>query len=223
MLRKAPGLSAWIFLGLVLGVVAGIIAHHQIWGDIEYGALSDKTRAFLKTFATEKVKWYQLLSDIFINLVKVIVAPLVFSLLLTGLVKSGNFSAMGRIGIKTLVYFTFATLIALSMGLIIVNLFEPGKSLQVSSALEKIAAPQEFNGVQFILHIFPKNIFEALLKPDILQIIVFTILFAAGCSAIGEKAKPIIEFFDAVAHVMLKITGYIMYLAPLAVFGAVAK
>jgi Na+/H+-dicarboxylate symporter len=222
MIRKA-GLSWWILLGLVLGVVAGIISHNQIWGNIDTTHLDARSRDVLKAFATGEVKWFQLLSDIFISLVKVIVAPLVFSLLLTGLVKSGNFSAMGRIGLKTLVYFTFATLIALTMGLVIVNLFEPGKSLEVTSTLEKIASPQRFEPVEFILHIFPKNIFESLLKPDILQIIVFTILFAAGCSAIGEKAKPIIDFFDAVAHVMLKVTGYVMYLAPLAVFGAVAK
>jgi Na+/H+-dicarboxylate symporter len=156
-------------------------------------------------------------------LVKVIVAPLVFSLLLVGLAKTGNFGAMGRIGIKTLAYFTFATLIALTMGLVIVNLFEPGKSLDVSTAAEKIVATQSFDVVNFVLHVFPKNIIEAMSKNDILPIIVFTLFFAAGAAAIGEKGKIVIDFFDAVAHIMLKVTGYVMYFAPLAVFGAVAS
>jgi Na+/H+-dicarboxylate symporter len=223
MKRKAFGLSTWIFIGLVLGVIAGTFAHYQIWHLVESRPIPPSTRDLVKVFATKEVAGFQLLSDIFISLVKVIVAPLVFSLLLTGLVKSGNFSAMGRIGLKTLIYFTGATLIALTMGLVIVNLFEPGKALDVSSATGKVMAAQSFNVYDFILHIFPKNIFESLMKPDILQIIVFTILFAAACSAVGEKSKIIIDFFDAVAHVMLKVTAYVMYLAPLAVFGAVAK
>lgn len=224
MKRKLPGLSFWIFIGLVLGVVVGTIAHHNLWAGIDEKTIGEHPREVVRAFVSEKTVGFHLLSDIFLSLVKVIVAPLVFSLLLVGLTKTGNFSSMGRIGGKTLLYFTFATLIALSMGLLIVNLFHPGAALDVSTAASKaVVAAKEFNVSEFVLHIFPKNIIDAMAKNDILPIIVFTILFAAACSAVGEKAKIIINFFDAVSHVMLKVTGYVMYFAPFAVFGAVAS
>jgi Na+/H+-dicarboxylate symporter len=121
-----------------------------------------------------------------------------------------------------MIYFTCATLIALVMGLLIVNLFHPGAALDVSSATGKILAAPKFNVTEFVLHIFPKNIIDAMAKNDILPIIVFAIFFAAAVSAIGQKGKIIIDFFDSVSHAMLKVTSYVMYFAPLAVFGAVA-
>ncbi|GAB4134923.1 MAG: dicarboxylate/amino acid:cation symporter [Bacteroidia bacterium] len=222
MFKKTPGLSFWIFICLLAGVVAGIIAHSVIWSGVPEH-LSDEVRSAVKSFASHEVRAFRLLSDIFLSLVKVIVAPLVFSLLLIGLAKTGSFGAMGRIGVKTLLYFTFATLVALAMGLIIVNLFEPGKALTVSSSAEKIIASKSFDFVDFVLHVFPKNIFDAMSKNDILPIIIFTLFFAAATAALGEKGKIVIEFFDAIAHIMLKVTGYVMYFAPAAVFGAVAS
>ncbi len=220
--KKLPGLSFWIFTGLVLGVIAGAFAHSKIWAYIDVDSLTPFMKDRVKGFATEKVVGFKLLSDIFLSLVKVIVAPLIFSLLLVGLAKTGSVGGVGRIGLKTMIYFTCATLIALVMGLLIVNLFHPGTSLDVSSATGKILAAPKFNVTDFILHIFPKNIIESLSKNDILPIIVFVIFFAAAVSAIGEKGKIIIEFFDSVSHVMLKVTSYVMYFAPMAVFGAVA-
>ncbi len=220
--RKLPGLSTWIFISLVLGVIAGAYSHFKIWEHVDVDSLSDVMRDKMKAFVTTKVVGYKLLSDIFLNLVKVIVAPLVFSLLLVGLTKSGNVGSVGRMGVKTMIYFTCATLIALVMGLLIVNIFEPGKALDVSSATEKILAAPKFNISDFILHIFPKNFIDAMAHNDILQIIVFTIFFAAAVSAIGEKGKIIVSFFDSISHAMLKVTTYVMYFAPLAVFGAVA-
>ncbi|HTL83213.1 MAG TPA: cation:dicarboxylase symporter family transporter, partial [Bacteroidia bacterium] len=220
-IRKS-GLSFWIFIGLVLGIVCGIIAHHLIWQNINEDSLSPFVRERVKDFAATKVVGYKILSDIFLSLVKVIVAPLVFSLLFTGLVKSGSFGAMGRIGGKTLLYFTGATLIALTMGLLIVNIFHPGTSLDVHNAAQKIVAPKSFDVSDFVVHVFPKNIIDSMARNDILPIIIFTLFFAAATSAVGERGKIVVEFFDAVAHVMLKMTGYVMYFAPLAVFGAVA-
>ncbi|MGL5889102.1 MAG: dicarboxylate/amino acid:cation symporter, partial [Bacteroidia bacterium] len=222
MKRLAGNLSVWIFAGLLLGVVAGILWHNHLFGLIDNSFLAAKTADAQKAFAGKFVYGFKIFSDIFLNLVKVIVAPLVFSLLLVGLANTGGFKAMGRIGAKTLIYFTFATLIALVMGLVIVNLFEPGKALNVASATGIISKPQPFNLNNFVLHIFPKNIIDAMAHNDILPIIVFVLFFAAAASAIGEKGKIVIKFFDGVAHIMLKMTGYIMYFAPLAVFGAVA-
>ena len=222
MKKLLSNLSSWIFLGLVLGVVAGVMWHNHLFDVIASSGLDSLKPDAQKAFAGKFVYGFKLFSEIFLNLVKVIVAPLVFSLLLVGLANTGGFKAMGRIGAKTLIYFTFATLIALVMGLVIVNLFEPGKALNVASATGIISKPQPFNLTSFVLHIFPKNIIDAMAHNDILPIIVFVLFFAAATSAIGEQGKIVIKFFDAVSHIMLKMTGYIMYFAPLAVFGAVA-
>ena len=222
--KKFPSLTFWILLGLIFGTFAGTWAHYLIWREVDVTKLSDPVLEGLQKFAATKVIGYKLLSDIFISLVKVIIAPLVFSLLLVGLTKTGNFGAMGRVGLKTILYFTFATLIALTMGLLIVNLFHPGDALHITSNAHPVLKDiPKFNPSEFVLHIFPKNIIDSLSKNDILPIIVFVIFFAAAVNAVGEKGKIIIRFFDSVSHVMLKVTSYVMYFAPLAVFGAVAS
>lgn len=224
MKRKLPGLSFWIFIGLVLGIVVGVLYHNHLIGQLDVQGLNKSLNVDAqKAFLSEQTTGLNLLSAIFLNLVKVIVAPLVFSLLLVGLAKTGGFKSMGRIGAKTLIYFTFATLIALTLGLVIVNLFKPGLALDVKSATDVIAKPKGFNLTEFVLHIFPKNIIDAMANNDILPIIVFVLFFSAATAAIGERGKIVIDFFDAVAHIMLKMTGYIMYFAPLAVFGSVAS
>jgi Na+/H+-dicarboxylate symporter len=220
--KKLPGLSTWIFIGLVLGIAAGAFSHYKIWEHVDYSALSPIMQEKMNAFVTTKVVGYKLFSDIFLSLVKVIVAPLVFSLLLVGLTKTGSIGSVGRIGVKTMVYFTCATLIALVMGLIIVNLFHPGASLNVHAATGKILSAPPFNVTDFVLHIFPKNIIDSMAKNDILPIIIFVIFFAAAVSAVGEKGKIVIQFFDSISHIMLKVTSYVMYFAPFAVFGAVA-
>lgn len=226
-------LSFWIFIGLIIGVVAGWMAYNNTSELLAQNAgLVHKYNASLKGVCPKTIDvrlhenvagQFAIFSKLFLNLIKVIVAPLVFSLLLVGMAKVGDFKSVGRIGGKTLLYFTCATLIALTLGMVIVNLFEPGKALNIGMACGKIVEPKPFNLEKFVLGIFPSNIIDSMSKNDILPIIVFAILFAAGTSALKEKGKIIIEFFDAVAHVMLKITGYVMYLAPLAVFGAVAS
>jgi Na+/H+-dicarboxylate symporter len=220
--KKFPGLSVLIFAGLVVGVFAGAYSHIKIWEHVNYDSLTPFMQEKMNAFVTSKVVGYKLFSDIFLALVKVIVAPLVFSLLLVGLTKTGSIGSVGRIGVKTMIYFTCATLIALVMGLLIVNIFHPGTSLHVHAATGKIASPTPFNPTQFVLHIFPSNIIDAMAHNEILQIIVFVIFFAAAVNAVGEKGKIVIQFFDSISHIMLKVTSYVMYFAPLAVFGAVA-
>lgn len=220
--KKFFNLSTWIFIGLVIGVIAGAYSHIKIWEHVDYDSLSPFMQDKMNAFVTSKVVGYKLFSDIFLSLVKVIVAPLVFSLLLVGLTKTGSIGSVGRIGLKTMIYFTCATLIALVMGLLIVNIFHPGTSLNVHAATGKIAEAAPFNISEFVLHIFPKNIIDAMAKNDILPIIVFVIFFAAAVNAVGEKGKIVVQFFDSISHIMLKVTSYVMYFAPLAVFGAVA-
>jgi len=122
-----------------------------------------------------------------------------------------------------MIYFTAATLIALSLGLIIVNIFKPGESLQLQGTVASAIQPKEFNAAEFISHIFPESIVDVMAKNQILPIIIFALFFAVAVASIHEKGKIIIEFFDAVAHAMLKITGYVMKLAPLAVLGAMSS
>ena len=152
-----------------------------------------------------------------------IIAPLVFSLLLTGIAKAGDFKTVGRIGLKTLIYFTSATIIALFLGLIIVNIFEPGKVLQMHALVASPVQAKEFNGLEFIQHIFPESVVDAMAHNQILPIIIFVLFFGVAVSSLHERGKIIVDFFDAVAHAMLRITAYVMKLAPLAVFGAMSS
>ena len=169
------------------------------------------------------VEFIPILSDIFLNLVKMIISPLVFATLVVGVAKLGDLNAVGRIGGKTLLWFLSATFVSLFLGMILVNLFEPGKMMALtlppetaSTGIEKAALSVK----EFIKHVFPKSIFEAMAKNEILQIIVFSLFFGIGTAAIGEKGKGVIKAMDALADVMLKVTGFVMNFAPFAVFGA---
>ncbi len=206
MLRKI-NLTTQIVIGLLLGIILGAWYRHN-WPDM----------ANIKPFADNM----HILSDIFLRLIKMIIAPLVFSLLLTGIAKVGDFKTVGRIGLKTMIYFTGATIVALLLGLIIVNIFEPGKALQLTSETMSNVQPKPFNGKEFIEHIFPESIADVMARNQILPIIIFVLFFGVAVASLHEKGKIIIEFFDAIAHAMLKITGYVMKLAPLAVFGSMA-
>jgi Na+/H+-dicarboxylate symporter len=202
---KRLNLTSQIIIGLILGIMIGAW-YRSSWPD----------PVNIKPFADNM----SLLSDIFLRLIKMIIAPLVFSLLLTGVAKLGDFKAVGRIGLKTILWFTFATLVALTIGLVIANIFEPGKHLSISGAAVSVET-RPFNAKEFITHVFPESIVDVMAHNQILPIIIFVLFFAVATAGIHEKGKIIIEFFDAVAHVMLKVTSYVMKLAPLAVFGAI--
>lgn len=200
-------LTTQIVIGLIAGIVLGAWYRHY-WPEPEH----------IKPFAEN----LQLISDIFLKLIKMIIAPLVFSLLLTGIVKAGDFKSVGRIGLKTMIYFTGATIVALLLGLVIVNIFEPGKVLQTGIEGATTVKPTDFKAGEFIKHIFPESIVDVMARNQILPIIIFVLFFGVAVSSIHEKGKVIVEFFDAVGHAMLKVTAYVMKLAPLAVFGAMA-
>ncbi len=206
---KKPSLVLQIFICMILGIVVGYFIHDS----------SDATSA------KEVALKFQLLSDLFLRLIKMIIVPLVFSLLVVGIARAGDFKVVGRLGVKTLVYFTSAALIALVMGLLIVNIFEPGKSesfSMVSSMSAPTVAPKPFNAKDFITNIIPENIVDEMSKNHILPIIVFAMFFAVAAASLKKKGEIVIEFFDSVSHIMLKVAKYVMNLAPLAVFGAVA-
>lgn len=171
----------------------------------------------------KKIEPFSILADIFLRLIKMIVAPLVFTTLVVGVAKLGDINSVGRIGGKTLLWFVSASLMSLLLGMIMVNIFKPGEAMNLplpdvgdSSGLTAAGLTLK----QFLYHVFPTSVVESMAKNEILQIVVFSLLFGIGTAAIGEPGKVIITFMDAAAHVILKVTGYVMNLAPIAVFGA---
>lgn len=170
-----------------------------------------------------KLEWFSLIADIFLRLIKMIVAPLVFTTLVVGVAKLGDIKAVGRIGGKTLLWFVSASLVSLLLGMILVNFFEPGKAMHlalpdssVSLGLDKSALSLK----DFFYHVFPASFVDAMAKNEILQIVVFALFFGVAAAALGDIANPVIKALDAVAHIILKVTGYVMNFAPVAVFGA---
>lgn len=166
-----------------------------------------------------------LLSDIFLRLIKMIVAPLVFTTLVVGVAKVGDIKAVGRIGGKTMLWFISASLLSLLLGMILVNIFKPGEAMHLPlppSNIDTGVHTVALSLKDFISHIVPKSFAESMATNEILQIVVFSLFFGVATAAIGEKGHVVISFFDSVAHVILKITGYVMNFAPFAVFGAMA-
>lgn len=167
-----------------------------------------------------------LLTDMFLLMIKMIIAPLVFSTLVVGVAKLGDLKAVGRIGGKTMLWFVSASLVSLFLGMVLVNLLKPGLSLNLPlpdvNANTGIKA-QAISLKGFIQHLIPHSIVDAMATNEILQIVVFALFFGVGAAAIGEQAAPVIKLLDSVAHIMLKVTGYVMNFAPLAVFGALAS
>lgn len=185
-------------------------------------ATADRSAAL--TTRDKKVEPFSLLADIFLRLIKMIVAPLVFTTLVVGVAKLGDINAVGRIGGKTLLWFLSASLVSLLLGMVMVNLFEPGKAMQLPLPVENETGIQAvgLSLKTFLYHVFPSSVIEAMAKNEILQIVVFSLFFGIATAAIGEQGKIVIKAMDAVAHVILKVTVYVMNLAPVAVFGAMA-
>ncbi|MEQ1688771.1 MAG: dicarboxylate/amino acid:cation symporter [Sphingopyxis sp.] len=213
-------LTWYILAGMILGVFAGWLVYTFVpagEGDIwPFGATGDLKQIYVDSFG--------LLSGIFLNLIKLLVAPLILSTIVVGIAHMGDSSAIGRIGTRAIAWFITASLISISLGLVMVNFFQPGVGVDVSGATrEAVGEVQQLNFFEFILHIFPKNAFEALSTNNILQILVFSLFAGVGLSALGEKGAPLVRGAEALAELMLQITGYVMRFAPFAVFGALAK
>ena len=196
-------LTAYILTGLVLGIVIGYIANISMADPVAFA---------------EKL---QLISFAFLRLIKMIIAPLVFSTLVVGIARMGDASEVGRIGGKALLWFVIASVISLSLGLILVNLFQPGVGMPVEVGKADISTGS-LTLKEFITHLIPSSIVDGMAKNEILQIVVFSLFFGTAAAAVGERAKPMIDAIDGVAHVMLKLTGYVMNFAPIAVFASVA-
>jgi Na+/H+-dicarboxylate symporter len=163
-------------------------------------------------------------ADIFLHLIKMIVAPLVFATLVFGIAHSGDSSGLGRIGARAMVWFVVAGLVSLSIGLVMVNLFEPGRGLDLhSTSVPTNLNPPPLDLKSFVLHVFPTSMTDAMARNEILQIVVFSLFVGVGLSAIGDEGKPLVVFVESMVALMLKVTGYVMAAAPVAVFSALAS
>jgi Na+/H+-dicarboxylate symporter len=204
-------LTSQILIAMVLGGILGIIIHNTISEEAALGF-------------SNKIK---ILATVFIRLVQMIISPLVFTTLVVGIAKLGNVSAVGRIGGKALGWFFTASFISLLLGMFFVNILEPGVGLNLSnvdltSATEVAAKTQSISFENFIEHIVPKSIFEAMATNEILQIVVFSIFFGLAAAAIGDYVKPVVNGLDKMSHIILKMVNYVMNFAPIGVFGAIA-
>ncbi|MDQ2945517.1 MAG: cation:dicarboxylase symporter family transporter [Acidobacteriota bacterium] len=193
-------LTTWIFIGMAVGVAVGVLFPN-----------------------VAKEEWVPSLANVFLRLIKSIIAPLIFGTLVYGVAGTGSVKTMGRIGIKSIVYFEVLTTIALFLGLAAVNLTRPGAGMKLEMSASEAAIPSVKPSLSGTLeHTFPASVIDAMAKGDVLQIVVFSFIFGAACAAIGAKAKPVVELAHSLSEVMFKYTGYVMYLAPVGVGAAMA-
>jgi Na+/H+-dicarboxylate symporter len=209
MKRKLPAATS-ILVGMVLGIGIGYAI---------FVNFPDK-----KT-AAQIAGYVSLLSDIFLRLIKMLIGPLVFSTLVVGIAHMGTASSVGRVFVKAIAWFITASVISLMLGLILANIMQPGQNLGLPlpdiGATTNLAT-SKLTVKEFVTHVVPKSFIEAMAQNEILQIVVFSMFFGVACSHLGDKAKVIVQWVDELSHIMLKITGYVMKMAPLAVFAAMA-
>jgi Na+/H+-dicarboxylate symporter len=208
---KKSKLTLFIFIAMIVGIVVG------------YYVFNNYEPATRKTFA-DNVK---LFTTIFLRAVQMIIAPIVFSTLVVGIAKLGDMKTVGRVGGKAMIWFITASLISLGLGLILVNITKPGIGANISNVdmdgvKDLVEKTKGFSLSKFVEHVVPRSVIEAMATNEILQLVIFSILFGLALTAIGKKGDAIINALDALSHVVLKMVTYVMYLAPLGVFGAMA-
>src|SRR5574344_737969 len=202
---KSSKLTLAIFISLILGVVLG-------WA------------------APDFAQKLQPLATVFLNMVKMIIAPLLFSTLVIGIAGHGDAKSIGKIGVKTLIYFEFITTIALAIGLFVANLIKPGAGFNMSANAKAIETASmmatnvpHHTFAQMITEIFPTSVVQAMADGNLLQIVAFSIFFAVAICAIGAKARPVVDVLTSLSEIMFKFTEYVMFFAPVGIFGAMAS
>jgi proton glutamate symport protein len=195
---KKLSITSWIMIGMVAGIALGVIAP---------GVAVNLAP----------------ISNVFLRLIKSIIAPLLFGTLVYGIAGSGDVKQMGRIGVKAILYFEIVTTLALFIGLGAVNLTRPGAGLKIEKTnMEGIVPQAKTTAGSVIEHVFPTSVIDAMARGDVLQLVVFSFIFGAACAAIGAKAQPVVKFAESLAEVMFRYTNYVMYMAPLGVGAAIA-
>ncbi|MGP1923484.1 MAG: dicarboxylate/amino acid:cation symporter [Arsenophonus sp. NEOnobi-MAG3] len=206
---KSKSLTTWIIIGLITGIIVGF-------------ALNSLTNIEVTTSYAKNIS---IITDIFLRLIKMIIAPLIISTLIVGIIKMGDERTFGRVFLKTLLLFMVASFISIILGLVIVNIFTPGVGINfvinTNSAVANIESTA-FSFHNFITHAIPTSIIDAMSRNEILQIVIFSIFMGCSLSAIGKKGEPIIKILDSLVYVMLKLTNYVMLFAPITVFAAIS-
>ncbi len=253
--QKKSRLTLYIFIGLILGILVGVVLNKNFVfsENTNISKIEKQQSALAKSFKLKqiskddfeekkivfaekkkkvleardnKLQYFTALSEnIFLRLIKMIVALLVFSTLVVGIARLGDIKSVGRIGGKTLLWFLSASFVSLLLGMVLVNIFKPGLMMHLplpdettATGIEKVALSFK----EFLNHVFPKSPIEAMAHNEILQIVVFSLFFGVACAAIGKKVEPLVNALEMLADIILKITGYVMKFAPFAVFGAMA-
>src|SRR5580693_8772673 len=200
----------YVMIGLLIGIVVGVACFYQFPD---------------KTVAADIAKYMSLVSSIFLKLIKMIIGPLVLSTLVVGIGHMGDAATVGRVGAKTMGWFVSASIVSLLLGLLMVDILQPGVGITIADQGANTAnlSTQAFSIDNFIDHLVPTSLFKSLADGEILQIVVFSIFAGVAIMALGERGKPLIDFADNVAHMMLNITGYVMKIAPIAVCASVAS
>jgi proton glutamate symport protein len=195
--KTRPSLTTWILIGLVAGVVFGAV----------FPAPAKQTA---------------LLGTIFLRLIKSIIAPLIFATLVAGIASTGSIRTMGRIGGKAILYFEVLTTIALFVGLAAVNLVRPGAGVALPQGATVPALVTNPSLSEILEHTFPTSVIDAMARGEVLQIVVFALIFGAACATVGTKARPIVDLCESLSAIMFRYTHYVMWFAPFGVFGAIA-
>lgn len=203
-MKKKSKLTFFIFLALILGIIFG-------WLCPEYASKMHP------------------LAEAFLKMVKMIIAPLIFSTLVVGIAGHGDIKNLGKIGLKTIVYFEIITTFALVFGLLMANIFKPGVGFNIDISSVSMAAVEKMQHIQvdhslthLILNTIPSSLFDAMAEGNLLQIVVFAIFFSLAICTAGQKARPVLDFLQSTCEIMFKFTEYVMYFAPIGVFGAIA-
>ena len=209
MTRRLPP-AIWILVAMVLGIVIGYMVFINF---------PDKKAA------AQIAGYISIMSDVFLRLIKMLIGPLVFSTLVVGIAHMGDAASVGRVFLKAMGWFVTASLVSLVMGLVLANVLQPGHNLGLplpDIGASANLATAKFTLKDFVSHLVPKSFAEAMANNEILQIVVFSMFFGVALAALGEKGRTLVAAIDELSHVMLKITGYVMKLAPLAVLAAMA-
>ena len=206
---KRSRLTLYILIAMALGIAVG------------YWINQNASPAFIKDFGP-KIK---LLTTVFLRMVQMIIAPLVFATLVVGIARLGDLKTVGRVGGKAMIWFISASLVSLFLGLILVNITKPGVGVNlantdVEGVKDLMSKSTEFSLAKFVEHVVPRSVIEAMATNEILQLVVFSVFFGIALTAIGKKGEALINALDALTHVILKMVGYVMLLAPVGVFGA---
>lgn len=224
---KKNKLTIYILVGMFLGIIVGYFEYRHGLSVVANEKVTTGKIIDVATVTKGFAEKMNILTTVFLRLIQMVIAPLVFSTLAVGIAKLGDLKAVGRVGGRAMLWFITASIVSLTIGTIMVNVLHPGSGISLDAIVtgdthDIVGKTNEFSLNNFVTHVFPKSVIQAMAENEILQIVVFAIFFGLATAAIGEMGKIVVKALDAIAHVILKMVGYVMYAAPLGVFGSIA-